>query len=145
MFPLSFKDVVVAFKITWMRWQPKLPAHGIWLWKICSPYLPRTPDDGDISGLRWRGCHNSAASFYSCTAGFPQVFRRPWESIFKLPCSPRSEAALFITSLTAPSSRCSTLTCTRVIYLLCWSRNRNIKYSRFIKRWFAYPNYCDPM
>ena len=28
------------------------------------------PDDGDIPGLRWRGCHNSAASFYSCAAGF---------------------------------------------------------------------------
>ena len=25
----------------------------------------------DIPGLRWRGCHNSAASFYSCAAGFP--------------------------------------------------------------------------
>jgi len=23
------------------------------------------------SGLRWRGCHNSAAPFYSCAAGFP--------------------------------------------------------------------------
>ena len=23
------------------------------------------------SGLRWRGCHNSTASFYSCAAEFP--------------------------------------------------------------------------
>ena len=35
-----------------------------------SSHLPRNPDDGDIPGLRWRGCHNSAASFYSCAAGF---------------------------------------------------------------------------
>ena len=28
-------------------------------------------DDGNITGLRWRGCHNSAASFYSCAVGFP--------------------------------------------------------------------------
>ncbi len=36
-----------------------------------SSHLPRNPDDGNITGLRWRGCHNSAASFYSCAAGFP--------------------------------------------------------------------------
>lgn len=36
-----------------------------------SSHLPRNPDDGNIAGLRWRGCHNSAASFYSCAAGFP--------------------------------------------------------------------------
>lgn len=35
-----------------------------------SSHLPRNPDDGNITGLRWRGCHNSAASFYSCAAGF---------------------------------------------------------------------------
>ena len=29
------------------------------------------PDDGNTTGLRWRGCHNSAAPFVSCTAGFP--------------------------------------------------------------------------
>lgn len=36
-----------------------------------SSYLPRPPDDGNTTGLRWRGCHNSAASFVSCAAGFP--------------------------------------------------------------------------
>ena len=36
-----------------------------------SSYLPRAPDDRDITGRPWQGCHNSAASFYSCAAGFP--------------------------------------------------------------------------
>ena len=40
------------------------------------------PDDGNTTGLRWRGCHNSAASFVSCAAGFPPS---PWRAVMKLP------------------------------------------------------------
>ena len=35
------------------------------------PHLPRAPGDGDIAGRPWRDCHNSAASFATCAAGFP--------------------------------------------------------------------------
>ena len=46
--------------------------HGLGaVYPLLSSHLPRAPDDRDIPGLRWRGCHNSAASFYSCAAGFP--------------------------------------------------------------------------
>ena len=34
-------------------------------------YLPRIPSGGDIAGRPWQGCHNSAASFKACAAGFP--------------------------------------------------------------------------
>ena len=34
-------------------------------------YLPRIPSGGDITGRPWQGCHNSAASFKACAAGFP--------------------------------------------------------------------------
>ena len=36
-----------------------------------SSHLPRAPDDGNITGRPWQGCHNSTASFHSCAAGFP--------------------------------------------------------------------------
>ena len=39
--------------------------------KYCPSFLPRIPDGRDITGRPWQGCHNSAASFYSCAAGFP--------------------------------------------------------------------------
>ena len=55
-----------------------------------TPHLPRTPDAGDRTGLRWRGCHNSAASFYSCAAGFPPSL---WRAVRKYLYAP------------APSSR----------------------------------------
>ena len=42
---------------------------------LFSPHLPRTPDDRDIPSLRWRGCHSSTASFYSCAAGLPPSLR----------------------------------------------------------------------
>ncbi len=41
------------------------------LFLIFSSLLSRTPDAGHDTGLRWRGCHNSAASFIACAAGFP--------------------------------------------------------------------------
>ena len=44
-------------------------AHGYK--KYCPSFLPRIPDGRDITGRPWQGCHNSAASFYSCAAGFP--------------------------------------------------------------------------
>ena len=39
--------------------------------KYCPSFLPRIPDGRDITGRPWQGCHNSAASFYTCAAGFP--------------------------------------------------------------------------
>ena len=38
------------------------------------------PDDGNTIGLRWRGCHNSAASFVTCAAGFPPSL---WRAVRK--------------------------------------------------------------
>ena len=102
--------------------------HGIWLWKIYSPHLPRTPDDGDIICIlvsvgtdvitpqRRFACAAQAAR---APQGSPQVFRGPWGSIFKPPCSHRApkcrfrgsgwrrslRTVLFITSWGCPSSR----------------------------------------
>ena len=38
---------------------------------VIAPHLPRTLTPGTEQVLRWRGCHNSAASFVACAAGFP--------------------------------------------------------------------------
>ena len=53
------------------------------LLKFCldgSSHLPRTPDDGDITGRSRQSCHNSAAPFYSCAAGFPPSL---WRAVRK--------------------------------------------------------------
>lgn len=65
-----------------MRWQPKLPAHGIWLWKIYSPHLPRTPGDGDIPVSAGAAVITPQRRFTRAPQSSPQVFRRPWGSIF---------------------------------------------------------------
>ena len=53
--------------------------------KLSTPHLPRIPDAGDRTGLRWRGCHNTAASFVACATGFPPSLWRAVRSIFKAP------------------------------------------------------------
>ena len=51
-----------------------------------SPHLPRVPGGrGYCIGRRWRGCHNSAASYKTCAAGFPPSL---WEAVRKYHCSP---------------------------------------------------------
>ena len=57
--------------------------------KLIENFIERNPDieiisekidDGDRTGLRWRGCHNSAASFVTCAAGFPPSL---WRAVRK--------------------------------------------------------------
>ena len=51
------------------------------LWELAAFITFATPpDDGNTTGLRWRGCHNSAASFVSCAAGFPPSL---WRAVRK--------------------------------------------------------------
>ena len=45
-------------------------ANASYLYNSAFITFATPPDDGNTTGLRWRGCHNSAASFYSCAAGF---------------------------------------------------------------------------
>jgi len=45
-------------------------AHIFSIGKIIASHLPRIPDARDRAGLRWRGCHNSAASLEARAAGF---------------------------------------------------------------------------
>ena len=40
---------------------------------------------GYCIGRRWRGCHNSTASYRTCAAGFPPSL---WEAVRKYHCSP---------------------------------------------------------
>lgn len=52
----------------------------------CSRRICHTsPARGGIAGRRWRGCHNSAASYKTCAAGFPPSL---WEAVRKYHCSP---------------------------------------------------------
>ena len=83
-----------------------------------SSYLPRAPDDRNITGRPWQGCHNSAASFYSCAAGFPLKSVGGREKVSLAPalssrpdCQAGSKAPLIalavclFTSFKLPSSR----------------------------------------
>ena len=46
-------------------------AFGRYKTKSFPSILPRAPDGRDTAGRPWQGCHNSAASFKACAAGFP--------------------------------------------------------------------------
>ena len=100
---------------------------------VITPHLPRTPDAGDRTGLRWRGCHNSAASFIACAAGLPPSL---WRAVRKVSLSPRVLIApdmppirgtgpliapkqLVHHLLAVSSSRRPALAHTRVMYLFC--------------------------
>ena len=86
--------------------------------KYCPSFLPRIPDGRDITGRPWQGCHNSAASFYSCAAGFPLKSVGGREKVSLAPalssrpdCQAGSKAPLIalaaclFTSFKLPSSR----------------------------------------